>query len=126
MQHADACSPLGSSSETSNPETNCVAYSPLRYGSSPGVSMFRPQRGSRARLMTGAQYVDHASPWFMKARASRPICAPVFFHLCQAGLACVSGRSIFTSARLGLEPCEAYSVRLKLIAVVIGKAKLLS
>ena len=60
--------------------------------------MLRPHRGSRARLITGAQYVDHALPAFMNARASRPIAAPVAFQ----------------------------SVRLKAIAVVMGKAKLVS
>ena len=42
--------------------------------------MLRPQRGSRTRLITGAQYVEYALPAFMKARASTPICLPVAFH----------------------------------------------
>ena len=39
-----------------------------RYAS-PGVSIFRPHLGSRAKLITGAQYVLQASPPFMKALA---------------------------------------------------------
>jgi hypothetical protein len=39
--------------------------------------MFLPQRGSLARLMTGAQNVEYAFPAFMKALASVPIAAPV-------------------------------------------------
>ena len=30
--------------------------------------------------MTGAQYVEYSSPMFIRARASRPICAPVSRH----------------------------------------------
>ena len=50
---------------------------------------------SRARFITGAQYVLHALPAFMKALASLPICCPVAHH----------------------------RDRLKDIAVVIGNAK---
>jgi len=58
--------------------------------------MLRPQRGSRARLMTGAQNVEPAWPAFMSERASWPIWRPV--------------------------SCQ--SVRLKDMPVVIGKANL--
>ena len=39
--------------------------------------MFLPHRGSRARLITGAQNVEYAVPTFIIARASRPIWRPV-------------------------------------------------
>ena len=81
---------------TCMPRTKLTAYSPLWYGSSPGVSTLRPQRGSRARLMTGAQKVEYACPAFMAARASMPMAAPV----------------------------ARQSERLKAMAVVMGKAKL--
>jgi hypothetical protein len=60
--------------------------------------MLRPQRGSRTRLITGAQYVEYALPAFMKARASTPMAWPV----------------------------ADQTVRLKEPAVVIGRAKLVS
>mgnify|MGYP004196819861 CR=1 FL=1 len=42
--------------------------------------MFLPQRGSLARLMTGAQKVEPAWPAFMRDRASCPIWRPVSCH----------------------------------------------
>ena len=42
--------------------------------------MYR-QHGSHARSLTGAQNVEKAAPWFMKARASPPIAAPVLRHM---------------------------------------------
>mmetsp|Transcript_27304 Transcript_27304/g.71570 ORF Transcript_27304/g.71570 Transcript_27304/m.71570 type:complete len:240 (-) Transcript_27304:217-936(-) len=70
----------GASGDSCMPFVNHSAYSPVRYGSSPGVSMLRPQRGSRARLITGAQNVEKPVPTFIMARASRPIWAPVTCH----------------------------------------------
>ena len=58
-------------------------------------SRFLPQRGSRAKLITGAQYVEYACPTFIKARASVAIFDPV---VCQR-------------------------LRLKEATVVMGKAK---
>ena len=60
--------------------------------------MLRPHLGSRARLITGAQNVEYALPAFMVARASRPMVAPVVLQ----------------------------RLRLKDIAVVMGKAKFVS
>lgn len=39
-----------------------------------------PHRGSRAKLITGAQKVEKPSPPFISALASAPMCDPVAFH----------------------------------------------